>query len=98
MHAEDSSKINRVRPLRRIVHLSPMLTATAASLVLGIWLGGRMFNLLQTGIENRNTLSGQERGVILDAYASDLHLNDDTTLTLENYFMDDETPDANDTK
>lgn len=98
MQDEDSSQVNKVRPLNRIVHFSPMLTATAASLVLGIWLGGRMFNSMQPGIENKNTLTGQERFVLLDAYANDLHLNDDATLALENYLMDDDTPDADDTK
>jgi hypothetical protein len=43
-------------------------------------------------------LSGQQRVALLNAYASELHLNDDATLALENYLMDDKIPDANDTK
>lgn len=98
MQAEDSSHSNKVRPLNKIVHLSPLLTATAASLVLGIWLGGRLFNIVQSDIGDDNTLSGQQRVALLDAYASDLHLNDDATLTLENYLIDFETPGTYDTK
>jgi hypothetical protein len=57
-----------------------------------------LFNIVQSDIGDDNTLSGQQRVALLDAYASDLHLNDDATLTLENYLIDFETPGTYDTK
>lgn len=98
MQVNGNSHVNASKPVVRILHLRPLLIAVAASLILGIWLGGRLFNIVQPNIGDDNTLSGQQRMALLDAYASDLHLNDDATLALENYLLDDETPDANDTK
>ncbi len=57
----------------------PLLVA-AASVVIGIWVGGRLLNLIPstvTGNSNEITISEQ--------YAQDIYLNDETFETLESY-------------
>jgi|GEM_PF-1093199 len=98
MQVKTNSHLTTSKPVVRILHLRPLFIAVAASLILGIWLGGRLFNVVQPDSGDENTLSGQQRVALLDAYASDLHLNDDATLALENYLIDFETPGTNDTK
>lgn len=57
----------------------PLLVA-AASVAIGIWVGGRLLNLIPstvTGNSNEITISEQ--------YAQDIYLNDETFETLESY-------------
>ncbi len=57
----------------------PLLVA-AASVALGIWVGGRLLNVIPsavTGNSNEITISEQ--------YAQDIYLNDETFETLESY-------------
>jgi hypothetical protein len=56
------------------------LLVAAASVAIGIWVGGRLLNLIPstvTGNSNEITISEQ--------YAQDIYLNDETFETLESY-------------
>ncbi|MHC1775924.1 MAG: hypothetical protein AB9834_10980 [Lentimicrobium sp.] len=86
------------KPVRRILHYSPVLLTAAASVIFGIWLGSKWFILTQAGAEYSNSLSAQERSGMVEAFASEMHLTDETTLALESYFTENETSDNYDTK
>jgi hypothetical protein len=63
-----------------LIRLARPLLVAAASVAIGIWVGGRLLNLIPstvTGDSNEITISEQ--------YAQDIYLNDETFETLESY-------------
>lgn len=75
----------RSHGLAPLVRFVPRLSAAAAAVLLGIWLGGRLF----TSFISINTASGVSeetlRSEYMQSYAADLNLTDATDLALENY-------------
>jgi hypothetical protein len=75
-------KSHSVAPLLRF---APGLSAAAAAVLLGVWLGGRLF----TTIIPANASSGVNpellRADYIQSYAADLNLTDATDMALENY-------------
>ncbi|NTW24594.1 MAG: DUF3379 domain-containing protein [Lentimicrobium sp.] len=85
-------------PVKRIIRLSPMLAAVAASVILGIWIGGQLFTAVSSGALSGNQLEVANRAAQLQAFASDVNLEDESTLALESYLTDDLNATGNDTK
>jgi hypothetical protein len=57
-----------------------------------------LFSIVQHGVGDESSLSGQQRLALLDAYAGDLHLNDETNLVLESYLIENENIVTHDTE
>ncbi|MBK6963913.1 MAG: hypothetical protein IPH20_08165 [Bacteroidales bacterium] len=85
--------IHKRKPVRRILHYSPVFLTAAASVILGIWIGSKWFILTQAGIETSNSLSSEERSGMVEAFASEMQLTDESTLALESYFIENENSD-----
>lgn len=75
----------RSHGLAPLVRFAPRLSAAAAAVLLGIWLGGRLF----TSFISINTAGGISeetlRSEYMQSYAADLNITDATDLALENY-------------
>ena len=85
-------------PFKRIIRLSPMVAAAAASVILGIWIGGQLFTAVSSGSAANSGLETANRAAQLQAFASDVNLEDESTLALESYLADDLNADNDDTK
>jgi len=86
------------RQLPAVVRLSPAIAAAAASVLLGIWLGGRLFFASVTEGANTLQLTDSQREVLLASYASDLQLTDESTTAIESYLYEPETLSGNGNK
>lgn len=87
-----------LKPLRRILHFSPAILTAAASVILGIWIGSKWFILTQAGIETAGSLPSEDRSGMVEAFASEMQLTDESTLALESYFIENENSDNYDAK
>lgn len=97
MNSESSTSVAPAGMLARIVRFSPGVVAAAASVVLGIWLGGRLFSYSRGLVEN-NAYPLMQRSGLLESYAGDLQLEDENTLLIESYLFDNENTNGNDTE
>jgi hypothetical protein len=88
----------KLKPLSRIIHYSPVILTAAASVILGIWLGSKLFILTQADVDTSFAFSDQERSGMVEAFASEMHLTDENTLVLESYFNENDNSDNHDTK
>lgn len=84
--------------INRIIRLSPALVSAAAAVLLGIWIGGRLLGNLQPAIVDETAFITSDRSELLQAYANDLHLNDETTIPIERFLIDNETTESHDSK
>jgi len=84
--------------INRVIRLSPALVSAAAAVLLGIWIGGSLLGNLQPANDNATALQTSERPELLQAYADDLHLNDETTVTIERFLIENETTETHDSK
>lgn len=98
MQDHDKKAISGKGSIIRIVRLSPALISAAAAVLLGIWIGGSLLGNLQPAIDNGTALETSDRPELLQAYADDLHLNDETTIAIERFLIDNETTDSDDPK
>ena len=98
MQSQDDVQPESKGLLSRIINLSPAVLAVAASVILGIWLGGRLFAVTESGTGTGYNLSGEERTGLVAEFAGDIHLNDEMTLSLEDYLINDENPVNHDIK
>jgi hypothetical protein len=93
----DQSQTQKARPVTRIIRIGFVVTA-AAAVFLGIWIGGKMINTMLPVQEDTSVSSLTERTGLIQSYASELHLEDETTLVLESYLFDNENTAGHDTE
>lgn len=87
----------KARPVTRIIRMSSVIVA-AAAVFLGIWIGGQLINMMIPTQQDANISSHSDRTGMIQSYASELHLEDETTLVLESYLFDNENPEGHDTE
>lgn len=63
-----------------LIRFARPLIVAAASVVLGIWVGGRLLNIIPSDVSGNST-----EITISEQYAQDIYLNDETFETLESY-------------
>lgn len=98
MQTDNVNHPEKAIPVKRIIRLSPMIAAAAASVILGIWIGGEVFTAVSSGAIANSGLETANRTAQLQAFASDVNLEDESTLALESYLADDLNADNDDTK
>jgi len=98
MQTDNVNHPEKAVPVKRIIRLSPVFAAAAASVILGIWIGGQLFTVVSSGAIANSGSDAGSRAAQLQAFASDVNLEDESTLAIESYLTDDFNVDSDDAK